>query len=66
MQSDGQPIALLNDRQTVDGYPRLGTLMPLACARLAQCQPGQTVHLAPVAMGAAQDAYRRFLAAFVE
>lgn len=63
---DGQPIALLNDRQTVGGYPRLGTLTPLACARLAQCQPGQIVHLAPVAMGAAQDAYRRFLAAFVD
>ncbi|WP_242457983.1 biotin-dependent carboxyltransferase family protein [Halomonas sp. YLGW01] len=61
---DGQPIALLNDRQTVGGYPRLGTLTPLACARLAQCQPGQTVRLAPVALSEAQDAYRRFLAAF--
>tara|TARA_B100000700_G_scaffold91145_2_gene102768 strand:- start:28367 stop:29329 length:963 start_codon:yes stop_codon:yes gene_type:complete len=60
---DGQPIALLNDRQTVGGYPRLGTLTPLACARLAQCQPGQTVHLAPIALGAAQSDYRRFIAA---
>jgi len=60
---DGQPIALLNDRQTVGGYPRLGTLTPLGCARLAQCQPGQAVHLTPVALGAAQSDYRRFLAA---
>lgn len=60
---DGQPIALLNDRQTVGGYPRLGTLTPLACSRLAQCQPGQTVRLAPVALGAAQSEYRRFVAA---
>ncbi|HSH47206.1 MAG TPA: biotin-dependent carboxyltransferase family protein, partial [Halomonas sp.] len=36
---DGQPIILMNDRQTIGGYPRLGALTPLSCARLAQCQP---------------------------
>lgn len=61
---DGQPIALLNDRQTIGGYPRLGTLTPLACARLAQCQPGQEVHLAAVAISEAQEAYCRFLRRF--
>ncbi|SEM39708.1 biotin-dependent carboxylase uncharacterized domain-containing protein [Pseudomonas sp. ok272] len=45
---DGQPIVLLNDRQTIGGYPRLGALTPLALARLAQCLPGQVVRLAPV------------------
>ncbi|MGO2132136.1 MAG: biotin-dependent carboxyltransferase family protein [Halomonas sp.] len=44
---DGQPIILMNDRQTIGGYPRLGALTPLACARLAQCQPGTKVRLAP-------------------
>ena len=29
---DGQPIALLNDRQTIGGYPRLGNLTPLAAS----------------------------------
>ncbi len=38
---DGQPIVLLNDRQTIGGYPRLGALTPLALARLAQCLPGR-------------------------
>lgn len=42
---DGQPIVLLNDRQTIGGYPRLGALTPLALARLAQCLPGDEVHL---------------------
>ncbi|MDR9439802.1 MAG: biotin-dependent carboxyltransferase family protein, partial [Halomonas sp.] len=37
--TDGQPIALLNDRQTIGGYPRLGALTPLACSRLAQSLP---------------------------
>jgi biotin-dependent carboxylase-like uncharacterized protein len=61
---DGQPIVLLNDRQTIGGYPRLGTLTPLACARLAQCPPGHEVHLRATALEAAQTDYRRFLKQF--
>ncbi|MEL7558895.1 biotin-dependent carboxyltransferase family protein [Stutzerimonas chloritidismutans] len=59
---DGQPIVLLNDRQTIGGYPRLGALTPLAVARLAQCQPGTEVHLKPIALQAAQREQRRLLA----
>jgi len=50
---DGQPIVLLNDRQTIGGYPRLGALTPLALARLAQCLPGEGVHLRPTTQEAA-------------
>lgn len=60
--ADGQPIVLLNDRQTIGGYPRLGALTPQAVARLAQCQPGDTLRLAPVTQGAAQRRLRQFLA----
>lgn len=55
---DGQPIVLLNDRQTIGGYPRLGTLTPLSCARLAQCLPGQKVSFRPIS---AERAYQRHL-----
>ncbi|GEK72910.1 MULTISPECIES: 5-oxoprolinase subunit C family protein [Halomonas] len=61
---DGQPIALLNDRQTIGGYPRLGALTPLSCARLAQCLPGQEVRLAAVSAERALADYRRFRRAF--
>ncbi|MEQ6888197.1 biotin-dependent carboxyltransferase family protein [Halomonas sp. CS7] len=61
---DGQPIALLNDRQTIGGYPRLGALTPLACSRLAQCLPGQEVRLKAIATERALEAYRRFRSAF--
>lgn len=44
---DGQPIILLNDRQTIGGYPRLGALTPLGVARLAQCAPGDVALLQP-------------------
>ena len=45
---DGQPIVLLNDRQTIGGYPRLGALTPLALAQLAQCMPGATIRFRAV------------------
>lgn len=59
---DGQPIILLNDRQTIGGYPRLGALTPQAVALLAQCLPGQTVRLAPTTQDSALHAQRRLLA----
>lgn len=40
---DGNPIVLLNDRQTIGGYPKLGCVAQADCARLAQCRPGQRV-----------------------
>ncbi|MGH8416872.1 MAG: biotin-dependent carboxyltransferase family protein [Pseudomonas sp.] len=45
---DGQPIVLLNDRQTIGGYPRLGALTPLSLARLAQKLPGSVMRMRAV------------------
>ncbi|NYS60006.1 biotin-dependent carboxyltransferase family protein [Vreelandella salicampi] len=61
---DGQPIALLNDRQTIGGYPRLGALTPLSAARLAQCLPGQEVRLSATSTENALMAYRHFRCSF--
>ncbi|WP_417519486.1 biotin-dependent carboxyltransferase family protein [Marinobacter sp.] len=61
---DGQPIVLLNDRQTIGGYPRLGSLSPLSAARLAQCLPREHVRLAAKGSGAALKQYRSFRALF--
>jgi 5-oxoprolinase (ATP-hydrolysing) subunit C len=60
---DGQPIVLLNDRQTIGGYPRLGALTPLAVARLSQCLPGREVRLVATAREQALQVHRRCLAA---
>ena len=62
---DGQPIVLLNDRQTIGGYPRLGALTPLALARLAQCLPGEGVHMRPTTQEAAQRQHVVFMQRFV-
>ena len=52
---DGQPIVLLNDRQTIGGYPRLGALTPASIARLAQCAPGQKIALQPISQQQARQ-----------
>jgi len=33
---DGQPIIMLKDRQTIGGYPKIGSVFPLDCFALAQ------------------------------
>ncbi|WP_372627976.1 biotin-dependent carboxyltransferase family protein [Arsukibacterium sp.] len=37
---DGQPIVLLNDRQTLGGYPKIGSVLSLDCWKLAQAPAG--------------------------
>jgi biotin-dependent carboxylase-like uncharacterized protein len=40
---DGQPIILMNDRQTIGGYPKLGSVLSLDLAKLAQLTQGGRV-----------------------
>ena len=54
--ADGQPIVLLNDRQTIGGYPKIGSALSLDTARLAQLRPGGTVHFAPISPHGAHNA----------
>ena len=45
---DGDPIVLLNDRQTIGGYPKIGALLSVDCARLAQAEPYTHCRLEPL------------------
>lgn len=56
LPADGQPIVLLNDRQTIGGYPKIGSAVSLDAARLAQLKPGGTVHFAPISPHGAHNA----------
>jgi biotin-dependent carboxylase-like uncharacterized protein len=58
---DGQPIILLNDRQTIGGYPRLGALTPMSLARLAQKLPGSVVRMRAVVQDVAHREQVGFL-----
>ncbi|WP_070966280.1 biotin-dependent carboxyltransferase family protein [Vibrio sonorensis] len=40
---EGSPIIMLNDRQTIGGYPKIGCVARIDLPRLAQGKPGQSV-----------------------
>ena len=46
--ADGQPIVLMNDRQTIGGYPKIGSVIALDTAKLAQLNPGSTINFEPI------------------
>ena len=54
--ADGQPIVLLNDRQTIGGYPKIGSALSLDTAALAQLTPGGRVYFTPISPHAAHNA----------
>lgn len=53
---DGQPIVLLNDRQTLGGYPKIGSVLSLDCALLAQAGAGIEVYFTPISPEQAHNA----------
>lgn len=52
---DGQPIVLLNDRQTLGGYPKIGNVLSLDCWALAQAAPGTPVQFSPICAATAHN-----------
>lgn len=52
---DGQPIILLNDRQTIGGYPKIGSVLSLDLSKLAQLQPGADISFTPISMDHAHN-----------
>ncbi|MEM6774913.1 MAG: biotin-dependent carboxyltransferase family protein [Pseudomonadota bacterium] len=54
--ADGQPIVLLRDRQTIGGYPKIGSALSQDCSQLTQLRPGDTVNFAPIPLQAARRA----------
>ncbi len=52
---DGQPIILLKEQQTIGGYPKIGTVLPIDCFKLAQLAMGSTVKFEPIEISEAQE-----------
>lgn len=57
---DGQPIILLKERQTIGGYPKIGTVLAVDCFKLAQISIGSMVRFEPIKIEEAQEIMRRF------
>ncbi|MCK6263896.1 biotin-dependent carboxyltransferase family protein [Vibrio sp. ZSDE26] len=53
----GEPIILLNDRQTIGGYPKLGCVARIDLPRLAQARPGQAVQFIKGDLAGLQDVW---------
>jgi|TARA_R110002050_G_scaffold54755_3_gene123892 biotin-dependent carboxylase-like uncharacterized protein len=58
--SDGQPIILLKERQTIGGYPKIGTVFSLDCFNLAQAKPNSKIRFSPISIEEAQEKLRAF------
>ncbi|MDM3870101.1 biotin-dependent carboxyltransferase family protein [Porticoccus sp. W117] len=58
--SDGLPIVLLNDRQTIGGYPKLGSVYQVDLPKLAQARPGDRVRFVEGDLEEAQRELREF------
>jgi allophanate hydrolase subunit 2 len=55
--ADGQPIVLMNDRQTIGGYPKIGSVIGIDTARLAQMSTGGKVRFEAVSIEKAHNIY---------
>ncbi|QEW05321.1 biotin-dependent carboxyltransferase [Nitrincola iocasae] len=60
----GQPIILLNERQSIGGYPKPGFVTLRSLDHLAQVRPGQTVQLRSINLEQAQQQEAAFLRFF--
>lgn len=62
--ADGLPIILLQDRQTLGGYPKIGVIARCDLSLLAQAQAGQKLFFKRTSLASQQLRYRQFLAFF--
>jgi len=63
---DGQPIALLVDRQSTGGYTKIATVCSFDIGRLGQVKPGQKLRFEALDLAAAHRARREWLTSLEE
>ena len=57
---DGQPIILLKDRQTIGGYPKIGSVLNIDCFKLSQCKPNTKINFVSISLEEGQDKVKEF------
>ena len=58
--NDGQPIVLLKERQTIGGYPKIGTVINIDCFRLAQAKSGAKIRFEEISYEEALKKTKKF------
>lgn len=61
---DGKPIILLNERQTIGGYPKIGAVLSVDCYKLAQAKPKMKVVFQEINIDYAREVELKFLNSF--
>jgi antagonist of KipI len=54
---EGQPIALLADRQTAGGYPKIAQIISVDLPVIAQVKPGEKIRFQEVSLEEAEALY---------
>ena len=54
---NGQPTILMQERQTIGGYPKIGCLTPQSISKLAQCLPENTIEFTQTDLYSARQEY---------
>jgi allophanate hydrolase subunit 2 len=63
---DGQPIALLVDRQSTGGYTKIATICSFDIGRLGQVKPGQRLRFRAIDLAEAHRVARRWQASLTD
>jgi len=61
---DGKPIILLKERQTIGGYPKIGSALPIDCFKLSQLKAGDRVKFKAIEIEEAQKKMKIFTNSF--
>ncbi len=62
---DGQPIILLKERQTIGGYPKIGSVLSIDCFKLSQMKIGGIIRFEEIDIVTAQDKLKDFYSTFI-
>ncbi len=62
---DGQPIILLKERQTIGGYPKIGSVLSIDCFKLAQMKIGSKIRFEEIDIIEAQKKLKEFYSIFL-
>lgn len=64
--SHGEPIVLLKERQTIGGYPKIGSVIPIDCFALAQRKQDSLVKFELIGLNEARELCQQFYRFFKE
>lgn len=59
ISSDGMPIVMLADRQTIGGYAKIGAVISTDMPAFVQHKPGEKIHFRTVTLKEAQRLYKK-------